>query len=121
MRKLIAVIFALVLALGMIGAHAEEPASALVGGWTVPESSEITPELETLLFTALDSYQTGTITISYIPVACLGTQVVAGTNYAILCRASEINAGTTWVIIYVYENLQGETSVLSIADVALGI
>ncbi|MBQ1366079.1 MAG: hypothetical protein IIY60_09725, partial [Clostridia bacterium] len=70
---------------------------------------------------ALDSYQTGTITVAYTPVTLLGTQVVAGTNYAVLSKASEINNGSKWVIIYLYQDLEGNASVLSIADVTLGV
>ena len=94
---------------------------ALAGGWAVAEDQTITEDLNNLFFQAMDSYQTGTVTVSYRPVALLGSQVVAGTNYAILCKASEINKGTTWVIVYLYQDLQGNASVLSIADVALGV
>lgn len=95
---------------------------ALAGGWSVAEDlTTITDEINNMFWQAMDSYQTGTITIAYTPVAVLGTQVVAGTNYAVLCRASEINKGTTWVIVYLYQDLEGNVSVLSITDLALGV
>lgn len=104
------------------GETAEAPAGGiLAGGWTVAEDPAITEELNNLFFQGLDSYQTGTITVAYTPVALLGTQVVAGTNYAVLCKASEINQGTKWVIIYLYQDLEGNVTVLNIADVPLGI
>ena len=96
---------------------AEMPA----GGWTIAEDQTITDDLNNIFFRALDSYQTGTITVAYTPKALLGTQVVAGTNYAVLCRASEINKGSKWVIIYLYRDPEDNATVLSIADVALGI
>lgn len=92
----------------------------VAGGWTVSDDYTITSEIEQLLWTALDSYQTGTITIAYVPVAYLGSQVVAGTNHAILCKASEINKGSSWVIIYLYEDLQGDVSIMNIADFEFG-
>ena len=92
----------------------------LAGGWTISDDYTITSDIEQLLWTALDSYQTGTITVSYTPVAYLGSQVVAGTNHAVLCRASEINKGSSWVIIYLYEDLQGDVSVMNVADFDFG-
>ena len=108
-------------------APAEETGDALsagmrlMGGWSVADDTLVTPEIEQLLWSALDSVQTGTITVSYTPVAYLGSQVVAGTNHAILCKASEINQGSSWVIIYLYEDLNGNVTVLSVTDLALGI
>ena len=93
----------------------------LAGGWAVAEDQTVTEDINNIFFQAMDSYQTGTITVAYTPVACLGTQVVAGTNYAVLSKASEINEGSKWVIVYIYQDLEGNASVLSVADVALGI
>lgn len=122
MRKLIALSLALMMMACLLCAHAEEPAGGmLAGGWTVAEDPAITDDLNNLFWQAMDAYQTGAITIAYTPVACLGTQVVAGTNYAVLCKASEINKGTTWVIVYIWQNPQGEATVVSIADLPLGI
>ena len=44
------------------------------------------------------------------PVAVLGTQVVAGTNYAVLCKVtSEENAEIAyWEVLYIYRNLSDE-------------
>ena len=129
MRKLITTIMAVVmiLALGSACVLAEQNESedetvgtGMLAGWKVSEDSSITSEIEQLLWTALDSYQTGTITVAYTPVAYLGSQLVAGTNHAVLCRASEINKGSSWVIIYLYEDLQGEATVLNVADFDFG-
>lgn len=98
--------------------QSEEADSAmLAGGWTVAEDPTVTDKINNKFQLAMDSYQTGTITISYIPVAYLGSQVVAGTNYAVLCKASEINKESKWVIVYFYEDLEENLSVLDIADV----
>ena len=127
MNKLLILALALMLALalGLAGACAdeivEEAPGTLSGGWTTAEDPAITDDLNNMFWQAMDSYQTGTITVAYTPVALLGTQVVAGTNYAVLCKASEINKGTTWVIVYLYQDLEQNASVLKIDGVALGI
>ena len=93
----------------------------LAGGWTVADDPAITDDVNNIFFRALDSYQTGIITTAYTPVALLGTQVVAGINYAVLSKASEINQGSRWVIIYLYQDLEENDTVLNITDVELGI
>lgn len=104
------------------GEAAGAPAGgALAGGWTMAEDPAITEEISTMLWQALDLYQTGTITVSYTPVAYLGSQVVAGTNHAILCRSQEINQRPVWVIVYLYQDLENNVSVLDIAELPLGV
>ena len=100
---------------------AEAPAGMLAGGWTVAEDPAITDDINNIFYQALNNYQTGTITVSYTPVVLLGTQVVAGTNYAVLSKASEINKGTIWVIIYLYQDLENNASVIRVADLPLGV
>lgn len=95
-------------------------AGTLAGGWSVAEDQTVTDEINNMFWQAMDSYQTGTITVAYTPVAVLGTQVVAGTNYAVLCKASEINKGTTWVIVYLYQDLENNASIIRVADLPLG-
>lgn len=101
----------------------DEPARnpQLTGGWTVAESPVITDEIRSLLWRALDSYQTGTITVSYTPVTYLGGQVVAGTNHAILCRSQEINHPAVWAVVYLYVDPAGNVSVLKIEELPLGV
>ena len=96
-------------------------AGVLSGGWAVAEEPAVTEDISNLFFRALDSYQIGTITVAYTPVTLLGTQVVAGTNYAVLSKASEINQDSKWVIIYLYQDPEGNATVLNVADVELGV
>lgn len=104
------------------GEAAGTPAGgALAGGWAVAEDPAVTKEISTMLWQALDLYQTGTVTVSYTPVAYLGSQVVAGTNHAILCRSQEINQRPVWVIVYLYQDLENNVSVLDIAELPLGV
>jgi len=102
----------------------DETVEALVGllsgGWMTAEDPAITDEINNILFQALDDYQTGTVTVAYTPYAYLGSQVVAGMNHAILCQASEINNGASWVIVFIYEDLQGNATVMNIVDFDFG-
>ena len=63
---------------------------------------------------ALDGF-TG---VGYEPITLLGTQVVAGTNYAFLAKSTVIvpGADTTLSVVTVYEDLEGNCEILSIED-----
>ena len=119
MRKLMLVCLSLVLVLSLSCAHAET--DALAGGWTVADDPAISEEVNNLFWQALDAYQTGMITVSYTPIAYLGSQVIAGTNHAILCRAHEINQKPVLVIVYLYQDLDDNASILAISDLPLGV
>ena len=63
--------------------------------------------------------------VSYIPVAYLGSQVVAGTNHAFLCQAvtaypGSIETAPSYAMVYLYEDLSGNVSILSIAEFDIG-
>lgn len=59
--------------------------------------------------------------VAYEPVALLGTQVVAGTNYAFLCKATSATAEpvTKLAVVVVYADLQTNSQVLSICGFEL--
>ena len=102
------------------GDNSDISTEKLAGGWEIAEdrSSVVIPQ------DAKDAFDKAAENLDgneLEPMALLGTQVVAGTNYAVLSKASEINKGSKWVIIYLYQDLQGNASVLSIADVTLGV
>ena len=116
MKKIIALILMTLL---MISAASAE--GTLCGGWTPSADPAVTEELKTL-------FDKGTETLtgaSYIPVAYLGSQVVAGTNHAFLCRAvtaypGSLETAPAYAMVYLYEDLQGQVSILSIADFDIG-
>ncbi len=97
---------------------AEKREPALLGGWTPAEDPTVTEEVKTLL----DKATFELLGVTYKPVAYLGSQVVAGTNHAILCQALVVSpdAQPYFVIVYVYEDLQGNVSLLNIADFDVG-
>ena len=116
MKKLTALLLALLM---MISAAAAE--KQLAGGWTPSADPTVTEELKAL-------FDRGTETLTgagYIPVAFLGTQVVAGTNYAFLCQVltaypCSLDTAPAYAMVYLYQDLSGNVSVLSIADFAVG-
>ena len=116
MKKLIALMTAVLM---MISAAAM--AESMDGGWTPAKDPAVTEELQAL-------FQKGTETLTgvgYIPVIYLGSQIVAGTNHAFLCQAVTAYPGTletapAFAIVYLYEDLSGSVSILSIADFDIG-
>lgn len=92
----------------------------LAGGYTV--NGEI-PEakLPENVKTAFDKAIEGISGVGYTPVAYLGSQVVAGANYAILCTAKPVvpNAEASLKVVVVYDDVSGTPSVLRINDFKL--
>ena len=114
MRKILAIVLVLALALGLSGACAER----LAGGWQAAEDSAVTEELQAVFDKGLE----GLVGVGYTPVAYLGSQVVAGTNHAFLCRAVTVvpDAVPRWTVVFLYEDLQGNVSLMNIADFDFG-
>ena len=86
----------------------------LVGGWQAAEDPTITNELRDKL-----GYVFGKrLGSDFTPIALLGTQVVAGTNYCVLGEAMPVvpNAESHYVIAYIYEDLQGNLKITEIKD-----
>lgn len=90
-----------------------ETAQAVLGGWTVSTDTKsgITGEDKALFEKAAK----GTDAEKYTPVACIATQVVAGTNHAFLCADTE---GTPpwWHVVTVYESLDGKAEIIGTAE-----
>ena len=105
----------LVSALLACPAFAEE---ALSGGWTPAADPTVTEELRALFDRAME----GLMGVDYVPVAYLGSQIVAGVNHAFLCQATVVypNAPPRWTIVYLYQDLAGQVTLLNIADFDFG-
>ena len=90
-----------------------------VGSWAAAENTEITPDELAVFDKAIE----GLMGVKYEPVLLLGTQVVAGTNYAFLCKGTVVypDALPYWYILYVYEDLQGNVKVLDIENLELAV
>ena len=93
---------------------AEEP---LVGGWSAytDEPTEIPAEALDALNAALSGLE-GCV---YKPIALLGTQVVAGTNYCFLCETTVVvpDAQPSYALVYVFDGLEGEHELLRVQDI----
>lgn len=118
MKKIFALMLAaviLVSSLMMGAALAETP---LMGGWAAADDAAITDEVRALFDQAME----GLVGVHYVPVAYLGSQVVAGRNHAILCQATVVYPGAqpTWKVVFLYEDLTGGVTVLNIADFDFG-
>ena len=118
MKKIISLMLAaliLVSASLMIPALAE---NALSGGWTPAEDPTITEEIRALF----DQAMAGLMGVDYVPVAYLGSQIVAGMNHAFLCQATVVYPGAQprWTVVYLYQDLAGQATVLNIADFDIG-
>lgn len=97
-------------------ALADEPN---LGGWTIPESIEITEEMQALFEKGVADL----LGVTYTPVALLGAQLVAGTNYCFLCQAAVVypEAQPYYALVYLYEDLEGQVSVLQIDVLNIGL
>ena len=104
----------------------EVPAAAgnspIAGGWAINEGDvgmEANPEAKAALEKALE----GLTGAGYEPLACLGTQLVAGTNYCILCRITPVapNAASHFGLVYVYQALDGTAKLLDVQDLTFGV
>ena len=89
--------------------------TAVVGGWTMPESmtGAMSNEASEAFSKALEDESAEPLASIYQ----LGSQVVAGTNYMLLCMDG---ARTQWKVAIVYEDLAGKASFSKVTDFDLG-
>ena len=85
-----------------------------VGACQQPDSPVMTEDATAALNKALEGF----VGVQYVPVALLSTQVVAGTNYRILCEATVLYPGEQmhYVVVTLYESPEGNVSVLNVSD-----
>lgn len=114
MKKIIALLCALL----MMTAAAAAESSPLSGGWTPSDDPAVNEELRAVFDKGMETL-TG---VSYTPIAYLGSQLVAGRNHAFLCQAVTVYPGAEpyYTIVYLYEDLQGNVTILNIAELDIG-
>ena len=95
-------------------AGAAEPILGILGGWKATDSPRMSDEATAAFEKAMEGF-TG---VGYEPLACLATQQVSGTNYAVFCRAQVVypDAKPYYAVVYVYEDLQGNAELLKIVS-----
>ncbi len=91
----------------------EAEGGEITGGWEKAESLAITDEFKTVFYKAVAELDG----VDYTPIAYLSSQVVAGKNHCVLCKAVPVvpDAKTTYSILYIYEDLEGNAKVSEIA------
>ena len=55
---------------------------------------------------------------SYRPESVLATQLVAGTNYCILCQVTPVvpDPVPTWALVYIYADLEGNAEIMNVYE-----
>ena len=129
MKKLISLFLALMMAILAIPALAEDaqdPDTAvdpnidpdfLVGAWESWTGNPL--EIPDDVKAAFDKALEGLVGHTYEPIAILGTQVVSGMNYCLLCKTTVVtpDAPVSYTLVYIYEALDGTAEILSMQDV----
>ena len=112
MKKLVCLVIALVLMLTVCAASAE----MMVGGWSITEA-EAQPLPEDAQ-AAFDKAMEQLVGATYTPVALLATQLVAGTNYCILCQITPVvpDPVPSWGLLYLYADLEGNVEIMNVYE-----
>lgn len=115
MKKLLCLLLVLLLLGASVAVAEQNP----VGSWTASSSPEITEELALILEKGLSEL----VGVSYVPVAYLGSQLVAGTNHCFLCQATVVypDAQPYYALVYLYQALDGNVSLLEVQPLELGL
>lgn len=91
----------------------------LMGGWNVNIPNNI-PSLENDIQTIFDDATSKIKDTTYYPIEVLGTQLVSGTNYAILCyRKGNDSIQDSIYLITLYEDLNKTNEIVSEAYIDL--
>lgn len=117
MKKLLCILMACLLALSLCVPALAEESEPLVGGWTPTEGdpTQIPEEVLTAFAKATEDLEGCT----YTPVALLAAQVVAGTNYCLLCQTRLVTpeAPVGYALVYLYAALDGSASLLKVQEI----
>jgi len=89
----------------------------LLGGWETSDEYNLPDDMKSVIEETLGEVNE----VTYTPKMVMGTQVVSGTNYAILCSTNDnsSDANAYWSIVYVYINLNGEGQILNASTLSL--
>ena len=117
MKRFFVLILALILLLSLT-ACGQKKEEAKVGGWTLTDDGALTQEAQS----AFDKAMEGLVGVNYTPLALLGTQLVSGTNYSLLCEATVVypDAQPYYAVVTLYQDLQGKAEVKNIVALDLG-
>ena len=103
------------------GEGTDPAAEKTAGGWTVPDQAgaALPKDAQAAFEKAVKDFTGNDLT----PLALLGTQPVAGTNYAILCRSSLVTKDpvSSIQIVTVYEDPEGNAEITNIYTLDLSL
>lgn len=88
--------------------------SPVTGGWSRADSPAVSAELRALFVLATDDFTGSTVE----PVALLGSQVVSGFNYFVLCRTAPTvpDSVETYSLVTLYAAADGSAKITEIVD-----
>ena len=113
MKKIVVSLVVTVLALTLAVSACAESVGMMTGGWeAVPAEAGTLPEEVQAAFEKATAELDG---VSFIPVALLSQQVVAGMNYCVLCQVSYVvpDAVPRWELVYIYADLEGGAQIMN--------
>ena len=92
-------------------------AEIIEGGWSA-NSGDYSMSANPDAMAAFEKATDGLLGYVYEPLALLGSQIVAGTNYRILCRGTAVvpDAVPTFEIVTIYANLDGGAEITDSAE-----
>lgn len=91
----------------------------IVGGWNVPTEGNLNAMPQNLASAWSESFAKYK-EIKLEPLACLGTQVVAGTNYVVLARGVAKGEKTSNLyVVVIYDDLDNNASITSVSYIDL--
>ena len=121
MKKFVAILLAALMLMSLaIPAFAETLGGndTAAGGWVIntEDPTVIPDEVKECMDKALE----GLVGCTYEPVAYLASQVVAGTNYCVMCRCTVVtpDAPQSFVMMYLYHGVDGTNSILKIQEMS---
>ena len=116
MKKTVSLLMTLILILTLC---ASASAEMMVGGWAgvaLDDAVPVPEEAKAAFDKAME--KDPLIGAVYTPVALLATQIVAGTNYCILCQVTPVvpDPIPTWALVYIYADLEGNAERLNVYE-----
>lgn len=89
----------------------------LTGGWTITDDYEIKDFMHHMVATATADFSD----VAIKPIACIGTQLVSGTNYCFFCCVNHMGEPednyTQYILLYVYADLNGNVETVGWAPI----
>ncbi len=130
MKKILIITLSLILIIGLVGCNKKEdepiPTDPIpqeeehAGGWQINSENSLTTMPQEAA-TAWTGAMEGMAGAGYEPVALIGTQLVAGTNYMFIARETLVtqNPVVKLAAVVVYADLEGNSSITSVKELDL--